>query len=184
MEPPFIESLSKLMQTTSIDILEEQLQGIVSDVFSSMLQMHVSFSAEPMIMPPKLFRATIQFVGKSLGRLQIHLSLEQCFEVTSRLMRIDRPTAFNEDVSDALGELANMIGGNLKALLPERAELSLPTVYLPQPSGQAGSGGELPCTMAMTEEMGTFFITFEGSTENISTGVSPDAANLPEKSQY
>ncbi len=34
----------------------------------------------------------------------------------------------SEDVEDALGELANMTGGNMKALLPQPCELSLPAV--------------------------------------------------------
>lgn len=34
------------------------------------------------------------------------------------------------EVADAFGELANMIGGNLKCLLPEPSQLSLPTVSL------------------------------------------------------
>lgn len=33
-----------------------------------------------------------------------------------------------EDVRDALGELTNMVGGNVKALLPAPSRLSLPTV--------------------------------------------------------
>ena len=34
------------------------------------------------------------------------------------------------EVADALGELVNIIGGNLKCLLPEPSQLSLPTVSL------------------------------------------------------
>jgi len=33
-----------------------------------------------------------------------------------------------DDVRDALGEIANVIGGNVKGLLPERSALSLPVV--------------------------------------------------------
>ncbi|MBK7972631.1 MAG: chemotaxis protein CheX [Deltaproteobacteria bacterium] len=36
--------------------------------------------------------------------------------------------ASDDEVRDALGELANMIGGNVKALLPSPSQLSLPTV--------------------------------------------------------
>ncbi|MCU0705946.1 MAG: chemotaxis protein CheX, partial [Fimbriiglobus sp.] len=32
------------------------------------------------------------------------------------------------ELADALGELANMVGGNLKALLPDGCRLSLPSV--------------------------------------------------------
>lgn len=35
-----------------------------------------------------------------------------------------------DDVRDALGELANMLGGNLKALLPAPSQISLPAVAI------------------------------------------------------
>jgi len=43
-------------------------------------------------------------------------------------MRIPAPTSFDDDVCDALGELVNMIGGNLKSVLPPGESLSIPTV--------------------------------------------------------
>ena len=35
-----------------------------------------------------------------------------------------------DDVRDALGELANMLGGNIKALLPAPSQISLPAVAI------------------------------------------------------
>jgi len=42
-----------------------------------------------------------------------------------------------DDVGDALGEIANVIGGNVKGLLPDRSVLSLPVVAFggPAPDG-------------------------------------------------
>ena len=49
--------------------------------------------------------------------------------VTAGIMFGTEPEAASDDeVRDALGELANMIGGNVKALLPSPSQLSLPTV--------------------------------------------------------
>jgi len=41
---------------------------------------------------------------------------------------VDPADTTPEEVTDALGELANMIGGNVKALLPEPCRISLPAV--------------------------------------------------------
>ena len=41
-----------------------------------------------------------------------------------------RRTSVQEDVNDVLGELANIIGGNVKAMLPAGCFLSLPQVVL------------------------------------------------------
>ncbi len=44
-------------------------------------------------------------------------------------------TVPREDVVDALGELANVVGGNVKALLPEHGTLGLPKVADRLPDG-------------------------------------------------
>ena len=45
-----------------------------------------------------------------------------------RVMSVDAVSP--EDVADVLGELANIVGGNVKAMLPPGASLSLPRVVL------------------------------------------------------
>ena len=42
-----------------------------------------------------------------------------------------------DDVADAFGEIVNVLGGNIKALLPEHVGLTLPEVSRVRPSGQA-----------------------------------------------
>lgn len=44
------------------------------------------------------------------------------------MFSLDEPEVQSADVTDALGELANMVAGNIKGLLPEPCVLSLPTV--------------------------------------------------------
>lgn len=47
--------------------------------------------------------------------------------LTSEMLGSDTAPTF-DDIGDALGELANMIAGNLKALLPAPSSISLPAV--------------------------------------------------------
>lgn len=58
----------------------------------------------------------------------------ECTEDTARAMaaamfRTDGGGEASGDVADALGELTNMIGGNVKSLLPAPSRLSLPRVH-------------------------------------------------------
>jgi chemotaxis protein CheX len=46
------------------------------------------------------------------------------------MFEMDEAEVGDGEVADAFGELANIIGGNLKCLLPEPSQLSLPTVSL------------------------------------------------------
>jgi chemotaxis protein CheX len=47
--------------------------------------------------------------------------------LTEAMFRGDEPPTL-EEVSDAMGELTNMVAGNTKALLPQPSAISLPTV--------------------------------------------------------
>lgn len=48
--------------------------------------------------------------------------------VASVMFRLDGETPTTEDMQDAIGELTNMLGGNIKALLAGDCHLSLPAV--------------------------------------------------------
>ena len=112
----------------SVVSYQEQIAQIAIDVFSSMLRMEVAVCGKPALLASGV-AAIVRFEGSWNGALLIQCSLEQACEFTSCLMRMDRPTCFNEDARDALGEVANMIGGNLKALLPPKTVLSVPEVF-------------------------------------------------------
>jgi chemotaxis protein CheX len=43
-------------------------------------------------------------------------------------MGVEMPAAIDDDVRDVMGELANMVAGNLKSLLPRGVDLSMPSV--------------------------------------------------------
>ena len=59
-----------------------------------------------------------------------------------------------DDVRDALGEITNMIGGNVKALLPTPSRLSLPTVV---------EGADYAVTVPRTKPAGV--VSFRTGTE-------------------
>lgn len=48
--------------------------------------------------------------------------------IASVMFRLDGETPTTEDMQDAIGELTNMLGGNIKALLAGDCHLSLPAV--------------------------------------------------------
>jgi len=71
--------------------------------------------------------AAVYYAGAWKGALLLECSLGQAMEWGSRLMRIPAPVA-TEDARDSLGELCNVLGGNLKPLLPHGVGLSTPSV--------------------------------------------------------
>ncbi len=84
----------------------------------------------------------VQITGAWEGTvaLQCHMSLAK--QVASIMFDVNNGTVSKDQIQDALGEMANMTGGNIKSLLPEPCYLSLPAVAVTQ-NGFRIPGGEL-----------------------------------------
>jgi CheY-specific phosphatase CheX len=138
---------------------EVEAQQIVVDVFSSMLRMDVERvdAAEPL--PGPVVTASVHFVGSWKGALRIECTRDQTFEFTKRLLGIEPPLAKDEDACDAFGELANMIGGNLKAVLPPTVHLSMPSVVRGEDYSLRICKAVTVCRLAFDSEMGAFWVT-------------------------
>jgi chemotaxis protein CheX len=72
--------------------------------------------------------AAISVTGAWRGHVVIGCSTAASRHAASALLGVPADEVTEDDISDALGELANVIGGNVKALLPEPCALSLPYV--------------------------------------------------------
>jgi chemotaxis protein CheX len=70
----------------------------------------------------------VQFAGAWRGGVVMSCPAEVAREVASVMFGIASADVSVSELTDAIGELANMTGGNLKALLPEPTTLSLPSV--------------------------------------------------------
>ncbi len=68
----------------------------------------------------------VQIVGGWQGATALHISTQLARKAASIMFGCDEP--HSEEVWDALGELVNMTGGNIKSLLPGPCTLSLPCI--------------------------------------------------------
>jgi chemotaxis protein CheX len=71
----------------------------------------------------------------------------------------DDPAVGRADVADALGELANMVGGNLKARLESVCQIGLPTVVDGTEYRLAVKGSECGCRVTFTGDAGQFWVS-------------------------
>lgn len=70
----------------------------------------------------------IQITGAWNGTVIMHYPMPLAKKVASIMFDLNGGPVDNELIQDALGELTNMTGGNIKSLLPEPCFLSLPAV--------------------------------------------------------
>ena len=71
--------------------------------------------------------AAVDIGGAWSGRLMITFPHELARQVTAEMFDVPLSEAEAELMRDALGEIANIIGGGVKALVGEECTLSLPT---------------------------------------------------------
>lgn len=72
----------------------------------------------------------IHIMGAWEGTICLQCPIALARQAASIMFQVKEDEAGMEQIQDALGEITNMTGGNIKALLPEHSYLSLPAVAL------------------------------------------------------
>src|ERR1700722_3579948 len=113
----------------SAGILPGELAQIVASVFTTMTNLEVSRCEAPWFQSEDRLTAAVHLSGGWSGAALFECNRHQACQLASRFLSIDPPDALDDVVRDALGELANMIGGNMKCVIPLGAiSLSMPSV--------------------------------------------------------
>jgi len=140
-----------------MEAYDTEVCRIVQDVLETMTQYPVVPAHIPYSEHPDRTTCAVYFAGEWSGAVLLECSLQMAFAITAQLMRIPKPLQFDEDVYDALGELANMIGGNLKSVLPRGVSLSMPSVV--QGSNDSIRGATRNNQMSFTGPDGPLWVT-------------------------
>lgn len=83
----------------------------------------------PCELPADVLSAWVDVVGPWTGSVVLTTGAQTAAELTRTLLAETAPELLeHEDVADAFGEIANVVGGNVKAALPGPSALSLPEV--------------------------------------------------------
>jgi chemotaxis protein CheX len=107
----------------------EEIEVLVATIWSSMLGLEVRPTDEEVPAGSGDFlTGCVHITGGWFGAVTLCCSAGLARQAAGILFAVPPADATDEQVHDALGELANITGGNLKALLPGPCCLSLPTV--------------------------------------------------------
>src|SRR4051794_26328416 len=105
----------------------EDLLAIAGDLWSSYLGSEPGPSV-PGLGNPAEVTASVSIAGEWDGVVVISMSAKSAQDVGSALLQLEPGDLEVADLDDAVGELANIIGGNVKSVLPGPSSLSLPVV--------------------------------------------------------
>jgi chemotaxis protein CheX len=113
------------MLLTDVDLAE-----VVESVWTAMLGYELEPTDEPNAQTAdgRHMVGTVQITGRVDAALMVEVPEALARNLASTMFGIDETELGDDEVRDALGEMANMIGGNVKGLLDADSLLSLPTV--------------------------------------------------------
>lgn len=143
------------MSPVENDIVASELSQIVESVFGSMLSLETRESAEPWAPGEHRVRAMVRLTSGWNGAVLMECDKAQACRFTARFLSMDAPDSVDDLVRDVLGELANMIGGNLKCVLKGGMRLSLPSVIETDGDNLQG-GGRVDHRLCFQTEDGPF----------------------------
>jgi chemotaxis protein CheX len=113
------------------------------EIFQSMLMTEVS-PGKPLMERRHAFRDSVSgmvgLAGQCRGMLAIHMPNILAMNITGKFLFMDVEEV-NEDVKDAIGELANMLAGSVKSMLTETGS----GLKLAIPSAISGAEYEVEC---------------------------------------
>ncbi len=109
---------------------EAQLFELAETIWSSVLGLPLVQTGEGAGVAPPAQHLTscVHITGTWDGAVTLDCPEPLARRAAGIMFGLEPEAASEDEVRDALGELANMIGGNVKALLPPPCQLSLPTV--------------------------------------------------------
>jgi chemotaxis protein CheX len=107
---------------------QPDLANIVENAVTMMLGVSLGDVTDGDVTSTYSLGASVQFTGEWEGAVVVGCSESFGREAAAALFASAADAVEPDEVADALGELANIIGGNVKPLLPRTASLSLPTV--------------------------------------------------------
>lgn len=106
-------------------ITEEDLEALVRDTWAPTLQLFVDAPTPPD--GPVDVHGHVVLSGAWDGRVTVQASRAAVAAVAAKMFGHSPDNISDEDALDAIGEMANVLGGNVKPFAGGECEMSLPT---------------------------------------------------------
>jgi chemotaxis protein CheX len=143
----------------STETLTGALAQIVKSVFETMMSLEVTESETPWFPSGDRLTSALHLAGDWNGAVLLECGRRQACRFAGRFLSMDPPGTVDDVVRDVLGELANMIGGNLKCILSRGIHLSMPSVVDGSDYSLRVCGGGARERLAFQCAEGLFWIT-------------------------
>ena len=109
---------------------EAEIGQFVADIWSTFLNMEAAYTDKPFVAKGKenTLAGCIQITGEWQGTVTLYAPRQLGKKIAAAMYAMDVSEVDDQQVQDVLGEITNMISGNIKSLLPTPCSISLPSV--------------------------------------------------------
>jgi chemotaxis protein CheX len=142
-----------------IEIHAEELFQIVESVFGIMLRLDLYPSEAPWFPHGDRLTSAVHLAGDWNGAIVVECDRRQACRFAGRFLSMEPSDTVDDVVRDVLGELANMIGGNVKGVLSSHIHLSMPSVMDGNDYSLRVCGAEIQQRLAFRCSEGVFWVT-------------------------
>lgn len=141
----------------SLHLVDDDLAGLADAIWTSILGMpaHPSYGGRGAA-GQRSVTACVHISGAWDGTVSVSLPWTLAEEVASSMFDVPAGDLQTEEVLDAVGELANIAGGNVKGMVDGTSDLSLPVVA--EGTGNVALPGSRVAATAAMEHAGTPFV--------------------------
>jgi chemotaxis protein CheX len=114
------------------EITKADLATVIDEIFGSMAAMDLATCPHALHFDSRngCVVSTVQIVGEWQGAVRLNVDLGLARQACANLMGVEPNNLSPQDIQDAAGELANMVGGSIKRLCAPASRLSLPSVAM------------------------------------------------------
>ncbi|APG25159.1 MAG: chemotaxis protein CheX [Syntrophotalea acetylenica] len=141
------------------------IEQTVQEIFASMVFLDIvpRPDVEPEPMEGPMLTSMIGLAGDLQGSVLIHLPAPVAVAITGAFLGLEID-GVDDDVKDAIGELANMVAGGIKYLLPQKGQdvgLAIPSVVCGQGYSCEATGRFDRTTVVFELEAGRFMVEMQ-----------------------
>ena len=123
---------------STLMLASQDLRGLVEDIWSSLFEelFEIPLDSDAPL-PEDLVTAYVDIRGGWQGRVLVATTTEGALSLAAHMLRVPESLVREADLADAIGELANIVGGSVKSCVDGQSSLSLPTVSRYAPGAAA-----------------------------------------------
>ena len=142
-----------------VDLQASDLVQIVQSVFDTMLGMETAEASQNWFPASDRLTALVHMSGSWAGAVLLECSRGQAACFAQSFLSLEAADIKDDVVRATLGELANMIGGNLKCVITPGIHLSMPSVVEGSDYSVLVCGTEVRERLAFDSPEGVFWVT-------------------------